>query len=243
MLITKQPTETSKERRQLNSYRNLAKIVGILFIIATVVIIISGFFSQSITNTDYLTSVAANEDSVITGALLEIASAAAIVGIPIALFPVLKKHNEGLALGYVGARLFEGFFLVASTIVLLLLLSLSQAFVNAPTASAASFQTAGTLLLSAREWSSVLLDFPFTIGAIILNYIFYKTLLVPRWASVWGIIGATLWLVIVPLRLFGLNPPMIEILALPIAAQEMALAGWLIVKGFNMTVINHEPHS
>lgn len=227
----------------MDSNRKIATIVGILFIIATVVIIISGIFSQSITHTDYLTSVEENESSVITGALLELISAAAVIGISIALFPILKKHNEGLALGYVGARIFEGFFLVTSTVVLLVLLSLSQEFVNATTASAASFQTAGTLLLSAREWSSVLLDFPFTIGALILNYIFYKTLLVPRWVSVWGIIGATLWLVIVPLRLFGLNPPMIEILALPIAAQEMALAGWLIIKGFNMTVINHEPHS
>jgi hypothetical protein len=227
----------------MTSPRKTATIVGILFLIATVVLIVSGIFSQSITTPDYLTSIAANQTSVTTGALLEIISAAAIVGIPIALFPILKKHNEGLALGYVGARFFEGVFLVASTVILLVLLSLSQEYVNATAASAASFQTAGTLLLSAREWCSVLLDFPFTISAIILNYIFYKSLLIPKWLSIWGIIGATLWLAIAPLHLFGFNPQMIEILALPIAAQEMVLAGWLIVKGFNVTVINHEPHS
>ncbi|MGD6852544.1 MAG: DUF4386 domain-containing protein [Candidatus Bathyarchaeia archaeon] len=221
----------------MTSHRKTATIVGILFIIATVVLIVSGFFSESITTPEYLTSVAANENSVITGALLEIISAAAVIGIPIALFPILKKYNEGLALGYVGARFFEGLFLVISTVILLLLVSLSQEFVNGATASAASLQTAGTLLLSAREWCSILLDFPFTIGALILNYIFYRSALVPRWLSIWGIIGAALWLAIALLHLFGFNPPMIEILALPIAAQEMALAVWLIVKGFNQTVM------
>ena len=227
----------------MNPQRKTATIVGTLFIIATVVLIISGIFSQSITTPEYLTSVAENENSVITGALLEIVSAAAVIGIPIALFPILKKHSEGLALGYIAARFFEGMFLVASTVILLSLLSLSQEYVSAATTSAASFQTTGALLLSTREWCSTLLDFPFTISALILNYIFYRSMLVPKWLSIWGIIGAALWLAIAPLHLFGYNPPMIEILALPIAAQEMALAAWLIVKGFNLTVINHERSS
>jgi hypothetical protein len=221
----------------MDQIRKTATLVGILFIIATVVLIVSGVFSVSITSPDYLADVAANENSVLTGALLEIISAAAIVGIPVAIYPVLKKHNGSLALGYFSARLFEGLFIVFGTIILLLLLSLSQEFVNAASPVTASFQMSGNLLLSAREWSSILLDIPFTLSAIILNYVFYKLMLVPRWLSIWGIFGATIWFIMAPLHLFGFNPPLSEILALPIAAQEMALAVWLILKGFNLKVI------
>ena len=92
----------------METNRKTAISVGVLFLIATVIIIIGGAFSLSIYETDYLTAVSTNESQVIFGALLEIIAAAAVVGIPIAMFPILKKYNEGLALGYVGARIFEG---------------------------------------------------------------------------------------------------------------------------------------
>jgi hypothetical protein len=213
--------------------RKTAIIVGVLFLIATVVLILGGIFSLGIHEPNYLTEVAANEDQIITGAILEIVSAAAIVGIPIAMFPLLKKHSEGLALGYVATRIFEGLTVFLSTIVLLALLSLSQEFVNAGAPDVSYFQTSGALLLATREWLSLLVDFPFPLGAVIFNYMLYKTKLTPRWLAVLGIIGATLWLTTTPLRMFGFSPEAMEFLAAPIAVQEMILAVWLIAKGFN----------
>jgi len=67
--------------------------------------------------------------------------------------------------------------------------------------------------------------------------VLYQSKLIPRWLSGWGLIGGALWLATWPVRMFGLSPPMIEIFALPIAAQEMILAAWLIVKGFNSSAI------
>jgi len=221
----------------LDSNRKTAIIVGILFLIATVIIIIGGIFSLSIYESDYLTAVSANENQVILGALLEIIATAAIVGIPIAMYPILKKHNEGLALGYVGTRIFEGLIIFLNTIILLSILALSQEFVNTVTPDASYFQTSGTLLLAAREQISILVDFPFPIGAVIFSYLLYKTKLTPRWLAVLGIIGGVLWLATAPLRMFGFNPEPMEFMALPIAAQEMILAIWLIVKGFNSSEI------
>jgi len=221
----------------MDSTRKTAIIVGILFLIATVIIIIGGIFSLSIYEPDYLTAVSANENQVILGALLEIIAAAAIVGIPIAMFPILKKHNEGLALGYVGTRIFEGLTIFLNTIILLSILSLSQEFVNTVTPDASYFQTSGALLLAVRERISILVDFSFPLGAVIFSYLLYKTKLTPRWLAVLGLIGGALWLTTAPLRMFGFNPEPMDFLALPIAAQEMVLAVWLIIKGFNSSEI------
>ena len=159
----------------MNSYRNTAAIVGVLFIIATLAPIMSVAFTGSIYEPDYLAAVSANGTQILIAALLLLTMTAAIVSIPIMMFPILKKQNESLALGYVGARVFEGFFSAINVISLLSLLSLSREFVNAGAPVASSFQTSGALILAQFDWGSVLLDFPFTIGALVFNYLLYTT--------------------------------------------------------------------
>jgi hypothetical protein len=221
----------------MDSTRKTAINVGILFLIATVILIVGGIFSLSIYEPDYLTTVSENENQVILGALLEIVAAAAVVGIPIAMFPILKKYNEGLALGYVGTRLFEGLTIFLNTIILLALLSLSNQFVNTSTSDISYFESTGALLLGIREWGSLLVDFSFPIGAVIFNYLLYKTKLTPKWIAILGLVGGALWLATTPVRMYGFNPEWIDFLAAPIAFQEMILALWLIVKGFNTSVV------
>jgi hypothetical protein len=68
---------------------------------------------------------------------------------------------------------------------------------------------------------------------VIFNYLLYKTKLTPRWIAVLGLIGGILWFATAPLHMLGFNHEQMEFLAFPIAAQEMILAVWLIVKGFN----------
>jgi hypothetical protein len=186
---------------------------------------------------DYLTAISAHETQVLIGALLWLTMTASVVAIPIVIFPILRKHNEGLALGYVGARIFEGFFDAVNVISLLLLLSLGREFVTAGAPAASYFQTSGALLLAAIDWGSLLLDLAWLLSVPVFNYVLYKSKLIPRWLSAWGLIGGALWLATWPVRFFGLGPSLIEIFALPIAAQEMVLAVWLIVKGFNSSAI------
>jgi hypothetical protein len=222
-----------KGDKKVDSNRKTAIVVGILFLIATVILIIGGIFSLSINEPDYLTAVSANENQIILGVLLEMMAAAAIVGIPIAMYPILKKYNEGLALGYIGTRIFEGLTLFLNTIILLAILALSKEFVAAGTPDVSYFQTSGTLLLALRDTIGILVDFPFPIGAVMFNYMLYKTKLTPRWLAILGIVGGAVWLATAPLRMFGFNPEAMEFLAFPIAAQEMILAILLIVKGFS----------
>ena len=222
----------------MDSNRKTAIITGALFLIVLALSILSGSLSGSIDEPDYLVGVSANESRVLTGVVFMVTLTASVVAIPIVMFPVLKRHNERLALGYVGARIFEGFFdVVVYGIVPLLLLTLSFGFVEAGAPVDSCFQTSGALLLALRDWASILENFPYGLGALILNYVLYRSVLVPRWLSVWGLIAAILVLAMGLLRMFGY--PVI-FLAIPIILNELVLAIWLIVKGFNSSAIASE---
>ena len=163
----------------MDSYRKLAIIVGVLFIIATVSSILSSVFFGSVYDPNYLTAVSANENQVLIAVLLMLVAIASIVSIPIMIYPILRKHSESLALGYVGARIFECFFFAGTIIAILSILSLSREFVSATAPVVSYFETSGSLLLAELNWNSILLDFPFVLSALILNYVLYKSKLVP----------------------------------------------------------------
>jgi hypothetical protein len=171
------------------------------------------------------------------GMLLELVNHLAVVCIPFMMFPILKKHNESLALGYGVFRIIESVILIVGSISLLSLLTLSQEYVQIGTPDATYFLTFGTILLAARDWTILLgVNIVFPLGALIFNYLLYRSKLVPRWLSGWGLIGATLLLARGLSMIFGYNLGVI--LTLPIWVQEMAFAVWLIVKGFNPSAIN-----
>lgn len=219
----------------MDSTRKTAIIVGALFIIATVSTLVSSVFFGSIYDPKYLTAVSANENQVLIAVLIMLVAIASIISIPIMIYPILKKHSESLALGYVGARIFEGFFFAASVITLLSILSLSREFMSATAPAVSYFETSGALLLAQFDWTSILLDFPFVLSALILNYVLYKSKLIPRWLSGWGFIGAVIFVPGILIGMFGLTDP--TLLFAPLGLQEMALAAWLIAKGFNSSAI------
>ncbi len=224
----------------LNTYKKNARIAGILFIIATAVPILSFLFTGSLNAPDYLVSISVNVNQVIIGALLLLIMGLAVAGIAIWLYPVLKKQNESLALGSVSFRLIESVFHILYVVGLLSLVTLSQEFVKAGAPDASYFQSLGTLILAARDWAGVLGSFAFILGAMMYYYLFYQSKLIPRWLSVWGLIGVPFWIAAALLHLFGLVEPFsttLILLDLPIAINEMVLAVWLIVKGFNSSAI------
>jgi len=214
-----------------------ATIVGVLFITATVASILAGLLLQPVLDDpDYLSNATANENRVAIGALLELVAAGAVVGTGVMLFPVFKKFNEGLALGYASGRSIEGVIIIIGAIGALLLITLGREYVaGAPTGSYS--QASGALLLALRSWALVLGPMiVFSLNDLILSYLLYISRLVPRFLSVWGLLGAPLVLAAGLLIMFGRIPPTSKfaiLLALPVAVFEMALAVWLIVKGFN----------
>jgi hypothetical protein len=225
----------------MDSYRNNATSAGVLFIIYTCGDILTFQFLGPVTAPNYLVSVSENTALVGTGALLLFIGGACASGIAISLYPVPKKYSESQALGSVGFRISEGVLRFVAVCALLLLITLSQQFVKAGAPDSSYFQTLGVLLYAGYRWvGNVGSLLAFSIGCLLYYIIFYRTRLVPRWLSAWGLAGGILTMLSCVLVTVGLVAPFsIEqvVLALPIAPQEMVLAVWLIVKGFNPSVI------
>jgi hypothetical protein len=228
------------KRYKMNSNRKTAITVGVLFIIGTVSGVLSVVLSGPILGApDFLINVSVNEVRFIIGALFVLTMGLALAMVPVMMFPILKKQNEALALGYVVFRgALETFTYIAFVISWLSLIVLSQEYVKAGASEASYFQTAAILLLEGNVQINHILKIVFPLGGMLFNYLLYQSKLVPRWLSAWGFIGVTLHFAEGLLTLLGLLPSTLETLAaLPIALQEMVFAVWLIVKGFNPSAI------
>jgi len=225
----------------MNTDRKTARTVGVLFIGTTVAGIISGAFLLPIVGApDYLAQISANETQAMLGALFYFIMAAGGASIVIPMYPILKKYNRGMALGAVGFRLIEGAVFMVGVMCVLSLVTLSQEFVRAGTPDASYFQTLGDLLLAGYTINHAVVPgvFAFSIGALMYYYIFYQSKLVPRWLSVWGLVGIILGIANGLYDMFATpNVTIAMLLDLVIFAQEMVLGVWLIVKGFNSSAI------
>jgi len=222
--------------------RKTAIIVGVLYIIGTVTGVLSLVFAGPILDDpDYLMKVSANENQIIIGALFVLTMGLALAMIPAVMFPVLKKHHEGLAVGYVVFRgALETVSYIAMAVSWLLLITLSQEYVKAGAPDVSYYQNLGALALRGHDSIRSILEIVFPLGALMFYYVLYQSKLIPRWISGWGLIAAILWLAVGLLGMFRLITPMSTIqvvLSLPIGLQEMVMAVWLIVKGFNLSPI------
>ncbi|MFZ6029599.1 MAG: DUF4386 domain-containing protein [Chloroflexota bacterium] len=224
----------------ISNSRATARITGILFILGTVpVMVATGLWGQSISSPDYLSLMAAHSNDVLLFALSVIVMGLACAGIGISMYPILKPHGEALAMGVVGFRVMEGTLQLASAISTAVLLALSEEFVRAGSPVASFFQPTAAIIMSVREWmSNGFYLFPWCVAAFIYYTVFYRTRLLPRWLSAWGLLALLLMLTGALAGMFGLvdafSPPQM-LLMLPIMVQEMVLAVWLIVKGYSPT--------
>ena len=195
------------ENRKIGIYTGILFIVGTLSGILSVVL--TGPMNQS--NNHYT-----------LGALCVLIMGFSLAFIPIVLYPLLKKHNKTFALGYVVFRgAVETLTYILVFICLVLLYESNGSEVS---------------LIKIRELSNVSGTYAFSIGAIMLYYVLYKSILLPRLLSVWGMIAIILHLITGILITFGVQTAMSQInliMIFPIFLQEMVMAVWLIVKGFN----------
>ena len=225
----------------MNSYRSNARVAGVLLLFATAASLLSSPFLAPITTLNF-TEFSANQNQALIGALLVFIAAILSVSIAISLYPVLKKFNQSLAIGAVSFRLIEAVLYIVGVVTIIFLLTLSQEFVQAGAPSSSYFQTLGAVFLSGHDWVSFGAGpIAFSLGALMYYIIFYQTKLVPRWLSIWGLVGVTLCItsaMLVMFNIIGAFSTVQIVLNFPfIFAQELVLAVWLIVKGFNPSAI------
>jgi hypothetical protein len=158
-------------------------------------------------------------ESKIIGMFLEAISGLAVISIAVLMFPLFKPYNEKVSLLYIVLRSIEGGLMIITGVLLL---------------------SDSTLLLEIYDGIWLGHGYIFAVAALVFYYLLYQSKLVPRWISVWGVIAAILLILVNLGEVTGIIPASM-ILYLPVILNEIVLAIWLIVKGFNPSAIVSEP--
>ena len=223
--------------------RKLALATGIFFVITIIASIPAAFvfYAPVLNNPDYIVGAGGPDTRVFWGAFLEMITALACIGTAVALFPIVKKQNEAVALGYVAVRVFEATTIVVGIASLLAVVTLRQDLAGAAGADAASLGQLGQGLVAIH-------DATFLVGpgllaglgnGMLLGYLMYRSGLVPRRMALLGLIGGPLVTASGIAILFGLYEQvsvLAALTAIPETLWEASLGIWLIVKGFNPSV-------
>jgi hypothetical protein len=210
--------------------RNNARAAGIFYLLTFAASIPALLLIQSAVNPD-LTVTAGHDSELRWAGLLDFVTAVTVIGTAVALFPVIRRHGESLALGFVTSRLVEAAIIMTGVVSLLAVVTLQRDVTGTADAT-----TIGQGLVAVRDWTFLFgPGFMASINAVLLGTLLYKSRLVPRTIPTMGLIGAPLLLAANIATLFGHNEQTssITMLAtLPIAAWELSVGTWLLVKGF-----------
>lgn len=227
----------------MNPFRKTAIMVGALFIFSNVTFLLGSFvFVEPILGApDYLTLASANRTQVVLGALLEFMNGIAYIGIAVLVFPILRQRFESMALWYVCFRVIEFVMQTLSDLSPLALVKLSEQFVSTGAADSASFHALGSLLITERYWAFQMVTFALILGALMFYTMLYRSRLIPRFISVWGLIGALAVLATALLDTFGISPGSLEFLGVLMLLNELFLGAWLIFKGFDPSAVASLP--
>jgi len=220
-------------------HKRTARAVGVLILTATATYALgTGLVGSVVGAPDYLAEVSANRIQMTTGVLLQFVNCAAVVGIGVLLFSILRRYSEAVAVGYVVTRIFDCAFLVIGGIATLALIALSQDTIQAGTQNASYSQTLGNLLVTSSYTAYLVGMIALGLGSLPFCYLLYRSRLIPRSMSVLGLVGYAALLIGSSLELFGLDLYMIYYV--PGGLFELILPIWLIVKGFDSSAMGFE---
>lgn len=218
----------------MTSFRKTALAGGLLYLITFIGSIPAAILvGPAINDPDYVASAGADQQ-VAVGLVLELVNVFGCIGCAVALFSVVRRAHEGLAIGYVTTRLFEAATITMGVLSLLAVISLRQQ--GAATGNAESLVPVGNALVAVRDWAMTLGPNMAGFNALMLGTALYRARLVPRAIPALGIIGAPILISYVIGNILGLTGPgtlFQGIAVLPFFTWELVLGLWLTFKGFN----------
>ena len=218
-----------------DSTRKTALVAGIFYLITFVSIPTLVLYGPLQNHRDWILG-SGGHTAVLVGGFLEVIVALAGIGTAVTLYPVLKRQHEGFALGFVAARVLEAGMIFTGVVSLLSLVTLRQDLGGAAGANAAALVTTGASHVAVYNATFLLGQSLMPgINALLLGTLLYRSRLVPRIIPLIGLIGAPLLIGGVIAALFGgidQHSSLAALTALPVAAWELSLGVWLVVKGF-----------
>ncbi len=215
--------------------KKVSSVFGVLLILG----IVFGIFSSIpvLETPHYLKELAHIKGQVLFATFSQLAMAITYVGIAGLLYPIIKAYSPTLAISYFGFRIIASGLLFLGIVPLLALLSISEGYIVADQLMTGHYEMLGELVRVSRDWlNHITVIFTWSFGGAILYYTFYKTKVIPKWMSVWAIIGTWLTITVTALLLFDMVhivSPTYFIMNTPTALIELILAGYLLRKGFN----------
>ena len=217
---------------RVDSSRKIALVAGVLYLLTFVSIPTLALYAP-VHDPNYIVG-PGPDTAVILGGILEIIVALACIGTAVALYPVVKMQNEGVALGFVSARILEAGTIFAGVVCLMAVVTLRQA------GAGANALVPGQALVALHDWFRLGQNLMPAVNALLLGSLLYQSRLVPRVLPILGLIGAPLLIANTIALMFGITGPILTLTTigvLPIALWEFSLGVWLIVKGFNSSAI------
>ena len=219
------------KRVPMDSLRKTALVAGALYLITFATSLPARIlFAPVLNDPNYILGPGVADTQILFAGLLDVLLAFANIGSAIALYPVVKRQNQGVALGFVGSRTLEAAIIVTGAIALLSVVTLRQAGAGADALGASH------ALVAMYHWAFLFgPGFMACVNALLLGSLLYRSGLVPRIIPLVGLIGAPLLFASDLAVMFGLwtqgsLPAMIAVV--PIALWEVSLGVWLVVKGF-----------
>jgi Domain of unknown function (DUF4386) len=220
----------------LSPLRKTALVAGVCYLITFVASIPAVFLLDPVLNDRGYIVGSGADTQVLVGGLFDLVNALACIATAVVLFPVVRRQNEAVALGFVTSRMFEAAIIVIGVVSLFAVVTLRQDSAGAPGQEDASLVPIGAALVAVRDWTFLLGPGLMPgINALLLGYLMYRSGLVPRVIPLVGLIGAPFFLVTAVATILGLNEQgsvWSAIVVVPIFLWELSLGVWLTVKGF-----------
>jgi hypothetical protein len=241
MTTTVSPSSSTTGAR-MSPLRKTALVTGVLFVITYITSIAAKFgFYPPLFEADYIVGGGA-DTRLLWGALCEVILVVANIGTAVALFPVLKRQSEGLALGFVTARVMECVFISVGILSVLTIVTLRQDFAGASGPEATALAPIGSALVTLQEWTFNLGP-GFVVGVgngLLLGYLMYRSRLVPRGMAWLGLVGGPLICLSGAAVIMGVieaGSAWQAVATIPEFFWELSLGVYLIVKGFKPSPI------
>lgn len=231
-----------KNKTSSPNYRMSAIASGVLFLITHVTAIGAVFLYDPVLNNPHYMIEIHSDAQVILGALFDVILALAVIGTSVALFPIVKHWNEGIALGYVGLRTLEAAIIAVGVLPLLAIVTLHQHQLLNDGMDKLALIKLGEALLSFHNWTFILgPGLVCGTNTVLMAYLMYTSRLVPRFIPVLGLVGGPVIFAYSTIKMFNFQMPLwTEIVVIPIFAWELSLAIYLITRGFKRSTIDSQ---
>ena len=226
--------------KNTNIYRTTARIIGIIYVLGFVVGIGGEMLIKSVLDApSHLSLVSASSVTLAIGALLWMMAAIWDALHGVLMFPILKMHNERLAVGYLAFRIMDAMFISIMVLFILLQIPLSGEYLKAVAPNITYFQSLSTLLTQAQLYAYDMGMLTLGVSGLILCYVLFKAKLIPKILAIWGLIGYAIIFLGMASEIMGSGLSLVS--SLPGGLWELFIGFWLIFKGFNPSAFSHLP--